>query len=88
MRTSALGTDHFTLEEGLCCCFFILNLNKNQIISFLDMKNRYFLIKKKMLVEKIQAQIIIIVISDQINDRSLIHLGVIHFHISKYNKCT
>jgi hypothetical protein len=45
MRTSALGTDHFTLEEGLCWVFFILNLNKNQIISFLDMKNRYFLIK-------------------------------------------
>jgi hypothetical protein len=22
MRTSALGTDHFTLEEGLCWVFF------------------------------------------------------------------
>ena len=29
-----------------------------------------------MIVEKIQAQIIIIVISDQINDRSLIHNNI------------
>jgi len=73
MRTSALGTDHFTLEEGLWF-FFILNLNKNQIISFLDMENRYFLIRKNI-VEKIQAQIII-VISGHINNRSLIHNNI------------
>jgi hypothetical protein len=43
-----------------------------------------------MIVEKIQAQIIIIVISDQINDRSLIHNNIyvvyLFFNFQKISK--
>ena len=72
MRSSALGTDHFTLEEGLCCFFHTKPKKKIKLFPFWTCKIGIKIGIKKIIVEKIQAQIIF-VISGQINDHSLIH---------------
>ena len=85
MRTSALGTDHFTLGEGLWV--FHTKFKQKSNYFLFGHEQSVFLNKKIIIiVEKIQAQIIIFVISDQINDRSLIitYTSYIYFLISTY----
>ena len=89
MRTSALVTDHFTLGEGLWV-FHTKSKQKSNYFLFGYEQSVFLNKKEKNIVEKIQAQIIIFVISDQINDRSLIitYTSYIvylffNFHLSK-----